>query len=150
MEDYKKEHPERRYSVDHWVPNLNSTEWDIVHSVMDNGRGTPLTEIDRMFLDTRKGKTVFGIYSTDDTLLYASRGAAATREHRFILLAKEEYDNGRLTDTSAEGLSAWAETVRVQLDTDSNNAGDAVVPGRLGGDAEVHGGQPRLYASTAL
>ena len=104
-----------------------------------------------MFFESTKGKSVFGIYSTDDdTLLYASRGEDAVREHQFVTLAREEYSNGRLTDTSAEGLRAWGEAVRVQLDAISDNAGDAVASGRPGGDAEVYGEQPRLYASAAL
>jgi hypothetical protein len=65
-------------------------------------------------------------------------------------LAREEYENGRLTDTSAEGLRAWGKAVRVQLDANSGNVGDAVAPERLGGDANVYGEQPRFYASTAL
>ena len=140
-----------KFSVSDWKPNLDRTEWDIVKSVMNNGRGTNITSIDKMFFESTKGKSVFGIYSTDDdTLLYASRGEDAVREHQFVTLAAEEYDNGGLTDTSAEGLRAWSETVRVQLDANSDNAGDAVASGRLDGDAEVYGEQPRLYASAAL
>ena len=151
VEDYKKRHPGKRYSIAGWKPNLDNTEWGIVNSVMNSGRGTELTAIGTMFFETSKGKSVFGIYSTDDnTLLYASRGEAAMREHQYVEFVKEEYNNGGLADTSTKGIRALAERARMQS---AGNSGDNSTNGgsaRSGRHVGVYAGQPRLHASRAL
>ena len=140
-----------KFSAAGWKPNLDSAEWDIVKSVMNNGRGTNITSIDKMFFESTKGKSVFGIYSTDDdTLLYASRGEDAVREHQFVEFVKEEFENGGLTDTSTKGIRALAERARMQS---VGNSGDNVAVGgsdRLGRHAGLDGGQPRFHARGAL
>jgi hypothetical protein len=140
-----------KFSAAGWKPNLDSAEWDIVKSVMNNGRGTDITSIDKMFFESTKGKSVFGIYSTDDdTLLYASRGEDAVREHQFVEFVKEEFENGGLTDTSTKGIRALAERARMQS---VGNSGDNVTvggPDRLGRYAGLDGRQPRFHASGAL
>ena len=58
---------------------------------------------------------MFGIYSTDDsTLLYASRESIAEREHLFLEQFLKEYENGNVTDTSAEGLDTGDEVIWLQ------------------------------------
>ena len=142
---------EAKYSVVGWKPRLDNTEWSIVESVMDNGRGAQLTEVDKMFFEKSKGRTVFGIYSTDDsTLLYASHGEDAVREQQFVEFVKEEYNNGRLVDTSTKGIRALAERARMQSVGNSGNNVEARGSDRFGEDAGLHGGQPRFYASAAL
>ena len=134
-----------------WYPILDKDEWDIVNSCIKNMRGIELTDIDNMFYVEKNGKQVFGIYSTEDSvLLYASHKKTAEKEYRFVQLVMEDYNNGILTDTSAKGLNTWSKTVRMRRTANISHVGTTVAPGRLAGDAGLYGEPPRIYASAAL
>ena len=134
-----------------WKPNLDSAEWDIVKYTVDNNQGTAITSTCNMFFKKSKGKTLFGIYSTDDsTLLYASRGQTAEKENIFVGRLREEFKNGNVTDTSAEGLRAWSKTVRMQRATNDYHGSGNVAPGRSAGNAGLHGRSSGLDSSAAL
>ena len=134
-----------------WKPKLDNTEWGIVNYIVKHNQGTAITSTCNLFLKKSKGKTVFGIYSIEDsTLLYASSKQTAEKEHAFVGFLREEYRNGNVTDTSAEGLRTWAKTVRMQRTTNDNYGSGNVAPGRSAGNAELHGRSPGLYASPAL
>ena len=134
-----------------WKPNLDSTEWGIVNYIVDHNQGTEITSTCNMFYKMSKGRTVFGVYSTEDsTLLYASRGQTAEKEQAFVGLLREEHKNGNVIDSSTEGLRAWSKTVRMQRATNDNYGAGNVASGRSEGNAELHGRPSGLYASTAL
>lgn len=134
-----------------WKPNLDDTEWGIVKYTINNYQGTAITSNCNMFFKKSKGRTVFGIYSTDDsTLLYASRNRTAEKECVFVDLLREGYKNGDVADTSAEGLRTWAKTVRMQRIANDNHGSGNVASGRFGGNVGLHGKPSRLYSSAAL
>ena len=142
---------ERATDTQKWKPNLDSTEWGIVNYAIESNQGKAITSTCNIFLKKSKGRTLFGIYSTDDsTLLYVSRGHTAEKESVFVDLLREEYKNGNVTDTSAEGLRAWAKTVRMQRTTNNDYGSGNVAPGRFEGNAELHGRQFELYSGAAL
>lgn len=75
-----------QYSVrsSKWVPNLDNTEWGIVKYAVESNQGTAITSTCNMFFKKQKGRTLFGIYSTEDnTLLYVSREKTAEEERYF-------------------------------------------------------------------
>ena len=134
-----------------WSPVLDSTEWGIVNYAVEHNQGTAITSTCNMFFKKSKGRTLFGIYSTDDsTLLYASRESTAERERLFLEQFLEEYENGNVTDTSTEGLHTWAKAVRLQQDAGTGDDSGDVAPGRSAGDAALYGRPSRLYSSAAL
>ena len=131
VEEYKTNHPEKLYSSreQNWKAKLDSTEWGIVNYAVENNQGSEITSTCNMFLKKTKGRTVFGIYSTEDsTLPYASRDQRAEEECIFVRELMEEYRNGKVIDTSAKGLRAWAKTVRMQRTANDYHGTGDVAP----------------------
>ena len=134
-----------------WIPNLDNTERGIVKYIIGNSQGTYITKADKMFYQNSRGKTLFGIYSTDDgTLLYVSKGKTAEKEKLFVDQLMEVYADGYGTDTGAKTADTRAETVWMQPDRNNGNRSGIVAPGRRGRDAGLYVPTQRCYASAAL
>ena len=145
------ENPDIRYSMrgENWKPTLDKVEWRIVNYAIENKTGKELTETTDYFFRKEKGKTVFGIYSTDDsTLLYAVHGERAYKEYNSVKDFKEEIENAAYS--GAKGFGPWDEAVWVQYRTNIADRGSALAPGRRSGDDTLHGGQQRRNTNGAL
>ena len=140
-----------KYSMrgENWKPTLDKVEWRIVNYAIENKAGKELTETTDYFFRKEKGKTVFGIYSTDDsTLLYAVHGERAYKEYNSVKDFKEEIENAAYS--GAKGFGPWDEAVWVQYRTNIADRGSALAPGRRSGDDTLHGGQQRRNTNGAL
>lgn len=132
-----------------WKPTLDKTEWTVVNSVLKNQTGDELTETTDYFFQEEKGKTVFGIYSTDDsTLLYAVHGKQAYEEYRFVKEFREEIKNG--TFSISKVFNSWAKSNGMQRNTDTGDRGTALALGRYSGNDGLYGGSSGRYPGRAL
>lgn len=135
----------------YWIPNLTKQERQTVEHFIRTNRGETLSENTNLFFEQSKGNSLFGIYSTDDsTLLYASRGPTAEKEHLFVEMIREEYRNGSITDTSAKGLHTLAKSLRMQRAADYGNGDGVGSSRRSAGNGGVHGGPYGFKAGAAL
>lgn len=124
------ENPDIRYSMrgENWKPTLDKVEWRIVNYAIENKTGKELTETTDYFFRKEKGKTVFGIYSTDDsTLLYAVHGERAYKEYNSVKDFKEEIENAAYS--GAKRSNTWDETARVRYGTNAVNRDSALASG---------------------
>lgn len=147
------ENPDVRYSMrgENWKPTLDKVEWRIVNYAIENKAGKELTETTDYFFRKEKGKTVFGIYSTDDsTLLYAVHGKRATSEHDFLTFVLEEASNENINRENAENTGTLLSQIGLQQNRHSGNNGGAAEPGRYVGNANVYFGKSKSDASRAL
>lgn len=145
------ENPDIRYSMrgENWKPTLDKVEWRIVNYAIENKTGKELTETTDYFFRKEKGKTVFGIYSTDDsTLLYAVHGERAYKEYNSVKDFKEEIENAAYS--GAKRSNTWDETARVRYGTNAVNRDSALASGRYSGNDPLYGKQHGSDASRAL
>lgn len=145
------ENPDIRYSMrgENWKPTLDKVEWRIVNYAIGNKTGKELTETTDYFFRKEKGKTVFGIYSTDDsTLLYAVHGERAYKEYNSVKDFKEEIENAAYS--GAKRSNTWDETARVRYGTNAVNRDSALASGRYSGNDPLYGKQHGSDASGAL
>lgn len=145
------ENPDIRYSMrgENWKPTLDKVEWRIVNYAIENKIGKELTETTDYFFRKEKGKTVFGIYSTDDsTLLYAVHGERAYKEYNSVKDFKEEIENAAYS--GAKRSNTWDETARVRYGTNAVNRDSALASGRYSGNDPLYGKQHGSDASRAL
>lgn len=145
------ENPDIRYSMrgENWKPTLDKVEWRIVNYAIENKTGKELTETTDYFFRKEKGKTVFGIYSTDDsTLLYAVHGEKAYQEYNLVKDFKEGIENAAYSGTKRS--NTWDETARVRYGTNAVNGDSALASGRYSGNDTLYGKQHGSNASRAL
>lgn len=132
-----------------WKPTLDKTEWTVVNSVLKNQTGDELTETTDYFFREEKGKTVFGIYSTDDsTLLYAVHGKQAYEEYRFVTAVREEIKNG--TYRGSKSVDIFLETKGMQRDRHTDDDSSAPASGRFDRNAYLYAEQSGRYPGRAL
>ena len=86
--------------------------------------------------------------NTNSALLYAVHKNRATQEYEFVNAFKEERKNAIYSST--EGFDTWFEAVRMRRNDELGNIGSALASRRRGGNADVHDGKQKLYASAAL
>ena len=147
------ENPDIRYSMrgENWKPTLDKVEWRIVNYAIENKTGKELTETTDYFFRKEKGKTVFGIYSTDDsTLLYAVHGERATSEHDFLIFVLEAMSNENIDRKNAGNTGTLLSQIGLQQNRRSGNNGGAAEPGRYVGNVNVYFGKSKSDASGAL
>lgn len=147
------ENPDIRYSMrgENWKPTLDKGEWRIVNYAIENKTGKELTETTDYFFRKEKGKTVFGIYSTDDsTLLYAVHGEKAASEHDFLIFVLEAASNENINRENAGNTGTLLSQIGLQQNRHSGNNGGAAKPGRYVGNANVYFGKSKSDASGAL
>ena len=147
------ENPDIRYSMrgENWKPTLDKVEWRIVNYAIENKTGKELTETTDYFFRKEKGKTVFGIYSTDDsTLLYAVHGEKAASEHDFLTFVLEAANNENINRENARNTGTLLSQIGLQQYRHSGNNGATAKPGRYVGNANVYFGKSRSDASRAL
>jgi len=140
-----------KYSLrgDYWKPVLDKDEWQIVNYVVENQLGEEFSPKTDYFFRNTKGKTVFGIYSTDyKTLLYAIHGERAYEEYEFIKFVGEEFKNGAYSSTKRP--DTWAEDIWMRYNAGNSNDGSTVASGRHGRNAALHGKQYIFDPGTAL
>ena len=145
------ENPDIRYSMrgENWKPTLDKAEWEIVNYAIENKTGKELTETTGYFFRKEKGKTVFGIYSADDsTLLYAVHGKRAYKEYNLVKAFKEEFKNAAYSGT--KGFSTWDETARMQYRASTANRSSTLAPGRYSGNDTLYGRQYGSNTDAAL
>lgn len=145
------ENPDIRYSMrgENWKPTLDKVEWRIVNYAIENKTGKELTETTDYFFRKEKGKTVFGIYSTDDsTLLYAVHGELAQQEYNFAKHITEDFGNG--TYPSTKILAEWVEGVWMWQNASTGNDVSALAPGGHGKNDTIYDGQSFFQPSRAL
>lgn len=145
------ENPDIRYSMrgENWKPTLDKVEWRIVNYAIENKAGKELTETTDYFFRKEKGKTVFGIYSTDDsTLLYAVHGERAQQEYNFAKHITEDFGNG--TYPSTKRPAEWVEGVRMRQNASTGNDVSALAPGGHGKNDTIYDGQSFFQPSRAL
>lgn len=145
------ENPDIRYSMrgENWKPTLDKVEWRIVNYAIENKTGKELTETTDYFFRKEKGKTVFGIYSTDDsTLLYAVHGERAQQECNFTKHVTEDFGNGAYPSTKRP--TEWAKGVRMRQNASASNDVSALAPGRHGKNDTIYDGQSLFQPSRAL
>lgn len=150
-ERFNAKNDDIRYSMrgENWKPTLDKVEWRIVNYAIENKTGKELTETTDYFFRKEKGKTVFGIYSTDDsTLLYAVHGERAYKEYNSVKDFKEEIENAAYS--GAKRSNTWDETARVRYGTNAVNRDSALASGRYSGNDPLYGKQHGSDASRAL
>lgn len=145
------ENPDIRYSMrgENWKPTLDKAEWRIVNYAIENKIGKELTETTDYFFRKEKGKTVFGIYSTDDsTLLYAVHGERAQQEYNFTKHITEDFGNGAYPSTKIP--TEWVKGVRMWQNASTGNDVSALAPGGHGKNDTIYDGQSFFQPSRAL
>ena len=141
-ERFNAKNDDIRYSMrgENWKPTLDKAEWRIVNYAIENKTGKELTETTDYFFRKEKGKTVFGIYSTDDsTLLYAVHGEKAYQEYNLVKDFKEGIENASYSGTKRS--NTWYETARVRYGTNAVNGDSALASGRYSGNDTLYGKQ---------
>lgn len=152
-ERFNAKNDDIRYSMrgENWKPTLDKVEWRIVNYAIENKAGKELTETTDYFFRKEKGKTVFGIYSTDDsTLLYAVHGEKAASEHDFLIFVLEAASNENINRENAGNTGTLLSQIGLQQNRHSGNNGGAAEPGRYVGNANVYFGKSKSDASRAL
>jgi hypothetical protein len=152
-ERFNAKNDDIRYSMrgENWKPTLDKVEWRIVNYAIENKTGKELTETTDYFFRKEKGKTVFGIYSTDDsTLLYAVHGERATSEHDFLIFVLEAMSNENIDRKNAGNTGTLLSQIGLQQNRRSGNNGGAAEPGRYVGNVNVYFGKSKSDASGAL
>lgn len=150
-ERFNAKNDDIRYSMrgENWKPTLDKVEWRIVNYAIENKTGKELTETTDYFFRKEKGKTVFGIYSTDDsTLLYAVHGERAQQECNFTKHVTEDFGNGAYPSTKRP--TEWAKGVRMRQNASASNDVSALAPGRHGKNDTIYDGQSLFQPSRAL
>ncbi len=145
------ENPDIRYSMrgENWKPTLDKVEWRIVNYAIENKTGKELTETTDYFFRKEKGKTVFGIYSTDDsTLLYAVHGERAQQEYNFTKHITEDFGNGAYPSTKIP--TEWVKGVRMWQSASASNDVSALSSGGHGRNDTIYDGKYFFQSSGAL
>lgn len=145
------ENPDVRYSMrgENWKPTLDKVEWRIVNYAIENKIGKELTETTDYFFRKEKGKTVFGIYSTDDsTLLYAVHGERAQQEYNFTKHITEDFGNGAYPSTKIP--TEWVKGVRMWQSASVGNDVSALSSGGHGRNDTIYDGKYFFQSSGAL
>lgn len=145
------ENPDIRYSMrgENWKPTLDKVEWRIVNYAIENKAGKELTETTDYFFRKEKGKTVFGIYSTDDsTLLYAVHGERAQQEYNFTKHITEDFGNGAYPSTKIP--TEWVKGVRMWQSASVGNDVSALSSGGHGRNDTIYDGKYFFQSSGAL
>lgn len=145
------ENPDIRYSMrgENWKPTLDKVEWRIVNYAIENKTGKELTETTDYFFRKEKGKTVFGIYSTDDsTLLYAVHGERAQQEYNFTKHITEDFGNGAYPSTKIP--TEWVKGVRMWQSASVGNDVSALSSGGHGRNDTIYDGKYFFQSSGAL
>ena len=150
-ERFNAKNDDIRYSMrgENWKPTLDKVEWKIVNYAIENKTGKELTETTDYFFRKEKGKTVFGIYSTDDsTLLYAVHGERAQQEYNFTKHITEDFGNGAYPSTKIP--TEWVKGVRMWQNASTGNDVSALAPGGHGKNDTIYDGQSFFQPSRAL
>ena len=140
-----------KYSMrgENWKPTLDKVEWRIVNYAIENKAGKELTETTDYFFRKEKGKTVFGIYSTDDsTLLYAVHGERAQQEYNFTKHITEDFGNGAYPSTKIP--TEWVKGVRMWQSASVGNDVSALSSGGHGRNDTIYDGKYFFQSSGAL
>lgn len=150
-ERFNAKNDDIRYSMrgENWKPTLDKVEWRIVNYAIENKAGKELTETTDYFFRKEKGKTVFGIYSTDDsTLLYAVHGERAQQEYNFTKHITEDFGNGAYPSTKIP--TEWVKGVRMWQSASVGNDVSALSSGGHGRNDTIYDGKYFFQSSGAL
>lgn len=129
----------------YWRPNLNKTEWELLHRHVEReigDRAHTLDEATKWLYASEKGAQVFALYGigdgTEATPLYAVGGKTAERRYKELQACMEEIKNG--TDRDATTVNQWLD--RVQSAKRNHRAHLPATGGRTAANRNdsVHGG----------
>lgn len=133
------------FSGKYWRPNLNKTEWELLHRHVEReigDRAHTLDEATKWLYASEKGAQVFALYGigdgTEATPLYAVGGKTAERRYKELQACMEEIKNG--TDRDATTVNQWLD--RVQSAKRNHRAHLPATGGRTAANRNdsVHGG----------